>query len=40
MLLHVHTKMVSEKKIYKVSPKMSLWKLLDHRMWPVLTPGA
>ena len=31
--------LVSEKKIFKVSPKISLWKLLIHKMWPVLTQG-
>ena len=25
---------------FNVSPKISLWKLLIHRMWPVLTQGA
>ena len=40
MLLHTKKYMVSEMKIFKVSPKISLLKLLIHRMWPVLTPGA
>ena len=39
MLLHTKIIMVSE-KILKVSPKISLLKLLIHRMWPVLTTGA
>ena len=37
----LHTKNIwFPKKIFKVSPKISLWKLLIHRMWPVLTPVA
>ena len=39
MLLHTNIIYVS-KKIFKVSPKISLWTLLIHRMWPVLNPGA
>ena len=37
----LHTKIIwFQKIIFKVSPKISLLKLLIHRMWPVLTTGA
>ena len=40
MLLHTKIYGFREEDFFKVSPKISQWKLLIHRMWPVLTPGA
>ena len=31
----LHTKNMVSEKIFKASPKISLWKLLIHRMWPI-----
>ena len=40
MLLHTKNKWFQRRRFFNVSPKISLVKLLIHRVWPVLIPGA
>ena len=40
MLIHYTKYIWFQKMIFKVSPIISLWKLLIPNVWSVLTPGA